>query len=183
MAMGFHEDYSAGTAKLEKFAPEIIRRDLVQHCGPVDYVEILPEKDNRDLVQSTDMVVRLESGRSIAFAGRVRDIEFAKYFRRDFTLTLSRTSGAKTEYEKIMHEGHAEMYFYALSELNNPDVGILEYQIFSCDVLRQCRQRIEQHAATDVNHEGTGFRIIPWALFPEKDFLIGGSWEPPTFMF
>jgi hypothetical protein len=124
-----------------------IRQVVHKVSGKLVTVQIAPEQEDKE--NATDYVVTLDAGK-IACRVRRPNCVF-----RDLTIRSWRSSGAKTELEKIK-EGFAKWYLYAWAkDANNFDSWIL----VDLDKLRKSRLLEKEHR--EVSNVDGQSRFIP----------------------
>ena len=107
--------------------------DLFKNIYPVDYI-IMPDGDSRDLKQATDAVVAFKGkSRKYTIGMRGRSYGWYERFWMDISIRMSRSGGIRTEYQKIVEDGHMDiMYYYHMSNDDNVD----QYYILNINLLR-----------------------------------------------
>lgn len=120
----------------DRYEP-VVKKILKANVG--EMVAIDAAIDFEDQKQATDMVVRVPAG---AVALRIRK----DTTKRDLTLRSRRTSGAKTEYRKIVKDGFARWYLYAWTDGDR----IVDWMLLDLDKFRACRVGVAKIPFTEL---------------------------------
>src|SRR3990167_1331220 len=141
--MNCRDDLTWANQHLE--AIRLVMKQVAQHV-----IEIVPATTAQDQHEATDYVVKVTSG---DVAVRIRRQRYADLFG-DVTLRLWRSSGAKTEVEKLK-AGFARWYLYAWS----PNGVFTSWVFLDCDRMRA--SDVFQHGIPINNTDGqSGFLAL-----------------------
>lgn len=138
---------------------------LCQHM-----IAVAPLAQDRNL--ATDLVML--TGRNVSVAARIRRKEYSRY-ADEFTLRLSRPSGAKSEYEKIC-EGNADLMLYGFDSGDGKTVS--PWSLIDLRALR-AHLILSQTAVMSGEQrnpiDGTMFRFFKISSFPAKPPILIAS--------
>lgn len=139
----------------------------VLRANSFQLISIRPGTPLEDLKAATDMVVEVTAG---TIAVRIRR---ANYGYRDLTIRAWRSSGAKTELQKIQ-EGHADYYLYAWE---NERGDFTDWMIVDLDCLRG--SGLLESTKIKKNRDGTtGFICINWLELYENGCIMATTMLP-----
>jgi hypothetical protein len=131
-------------------------------CGPLLLVNA---DDDRDMNEATDLM--LFKARDLRIAARVRDAWFAGRYPGEFTIRYSRPSGAKTEWDKIVHDGFGDWLVYGVADAKRKG-HLAEYMVLDLDVFRVSAVDMDNEPIR--NRDGTTF--IPYRVEEFPDELV-----------
>lgn len=157
----------------DKFLPEI-KRILVKNAGAFLEVAIAPDEDDQE--KATDLIVTVDSGQ---VAVRIRRDGYNKKYR-DWTIRSYRTSGQKTELEKLQ-SGFARWYLYLWTEQDSVNDWIL----VDLDKARISGLLFKQRHQIS-NNDGTYFIAISISEIKRYGCLVSefskvDTYQPPLF--
>lgn len=134
-----------------------------------------------DAMEATDLMII--QARDLRIAARVRKAEYAKTYPYEFTISSSRTSGAKTEMAKII-EGFGDWMFYGFSDDDNgPGIGrwyLIDLDIFRANLIWcHARKHLKFDKKSNMDN-ATSFVGYDIRSFTGK-ILIASSHDVPFF--
>lgn len=154
---------------------DLMLPQIKQLVGPL-LLEAAPlEFDQR---QSTDLMVL--RARDMRIAARVRRPGYEKY-RHEFTIRMSRDTGAETELSKIVN-GWGDWLFYGhADEFDFISIWwVIDLHSFRAALIRNSMNGKPLEYADKHNGDGTSFRAFDLRSFPPKPpILIGSSEDLP----
>lgn len=143
------------------YLPEV-RRILMQNATLLVSVEIASHY--QDVKEATDMLLLMGGTRAIAV--RLRR---AQYRYRDLTIRASRSSGSRTELEKL-REGYGDIYLYGWTS----DFRIAEWMLVDLHRLRS--SRLLETVKPIANHDHTtSFVCIPYPVLCEHRCILAAN--------
>lgn len=163
-------DFKTDIKWSNKFIPTI--RKLVG-----EYL-LVPSTLQQDMEEAADLVVL--KGRDLTIACRIRRAGYSERYPDDFTIRFERTSGAKTEYQKIV-EGWGDWMFYGHSLDNESDIisrwMLLDLSHFRAHLIQNRKAIIFNDKD---NGDGTFFRAFdaksftgdPKILIAENEYFV-----------
>jgi len=134
----------------------------------------------QDMQKMGDLVVL--GGKETKIGVRIRTGNFRENFRYDFTLRTWRSSGAKTEFEKIL-EGWGDYFFYGFSPERNSTI-IDPWYLLSLDAFRhhwRCSRDMLTHGEVRNRDNATGFRWFNILSFPKTPSILVHASEPVPY--
>jgi len=140
------------------FLPEVSRL-LLANAMYIFNVEVASAQ--QDMKEATDMLLSVAGQKKVAI--RLRR---AEYWKRDLTIRSVRSSGMKTELEKIQ-AGHGDLYLYGWTH----DLTISEWMLIDLHKLRA--SGLLAHYGTIRNRDrATGFVAIPYYMLRDYGCVL-----------
>lgn len=136
-----------------------------------EIIEIVVAPEQYDVEAATDYIIKIKGG---TIACRVRQFfYFEKY--RDFTLRYARTSGTKTECEKIK-EGYADWYLYCWGD--KPKISF--YVLINLRALRDNWWVVDNAPIIPNTDNATFFKAISLDTIQQIGALVKANFELPS---
>lgn len=153
--------YKQDRAWADRFMPQVIRL-IAPHL-------LVPAPDEWDCEEATDLIVL--RARDMRIGVRLRQPGYAERYPNQFTLRFSRTSGAKTEFRKVL-EGWGDWFFYGHTTERQT---IAPWWLIDLDVFRWNAQHHiptlpkseRPHPQGNTNGE-TAFIAFPLSIFKDE---------------
>lgn len=144
------------------YLPEV-RRILLQNAAYLFNVEVASFA--LDVKQATDMLLTVTGRKHIAV--RLRR---STYFQRDLTIRASRSSGVKTELDKI-RSGYGDIYLYGWTL----DMQIQEWMLVDLHRLRKSGLLETRWPFIGNTDHTTSFIAIPYRTLHERGCVLSAN--------
>ena len=166
-------DYTTDRVWSDQFLPEV--RSIV---GPL---LLEPASFEVDAMEATDLIILHAKDKRIGV--RIRRHQFLLRYPNQFTIRYARTSGARTEWEKICR-GWGDWFLYGFaSEGDKPPLS--RWLLIDYDALRYHDDGRNLTGFTGIqdNGDGTSFKWFDVTMFPVDPPILIASSEPVVSRF